>query len=171
MKRIFVDFDNTLVQTSKRLIEMVKASTGEVLHPVNIRDWHMMSSDQFVPYYHKPEFYQGVSFYPHAKKTLHNLVDSGWDVFIVTGYVKSPSLQNKADCIARSMPWFDIDNYFVALNQKWILEDGILIEDRPDTLDHFKGTKICFEQPYNVSVRGRVDLSTDNWEVIGAFLS
>lgn len=99
------------------------------------------------------EFWKTVKIEPGAKEALEILhARQDVEVFIVTSTSPESWTTKYEYCFKRLLPDFPVDN-IILTSRKDLINCNILIEDNPEFLRDFKGTKILLDKSYNKSVK------------------
>ena len=99
------------------------------------------------------EFWKTVEIEPEAKEALKILQTmQDVEVFIVTSTSPESWTTKYEYCFKRLLPDFPVDN-IILTSRKDLINCNILIEDNPEFLRDFKGTKILLDKSYNKSVK------------------
>ena len=99
------------------------------------------------------EFWKTVELEPGAKEALEILqARQDVEVFIVTSTSPESWTTKYEYCFKRLLPDFPVDN-IILTSRKDLINCNILIEDNPEFLNNFKGTKILLDKSYNKSVK------------------
>ena len=141
-KRILVDFDMTIVNSGKRIIELYQEDTGDCVMPYEgNEDKLTWGFDNFIPkeynalkYFSDPRLMDNLEFIEGAKETLEAL-SCYYDVYIITR--SSCNLDNKIEFIKKELPFIK-GTIFVSssdFTDKALFSndfDTVLIDDRVD---------------------------------------
>lgn len=99
------------------------------------------------------KFWKTVEIELGAKEALEILqVRRDVEVFIVTSTSPESWTTKYEYCFKRLLPDFPVDN-IILTSRKELINCNILIEDNPEFLRDFKGTKILLDKSYNKSVK------------------
>lgn len=102
---------------------------------------------------HKPGFWEMLPPYPGAVEFVKKLTEVGYDVYIATAPFPSEN------CMWEKKKWVDRVLYWlpptrtIFIHDKHILEGDMLIDDKPENLVSFTGTRVLFDRPWNRNLR------------------
>ena len=162
--KLFVDFDNTIVDSTKAICDMYnnhfKDKEGFVLaNPTKCMEWDfsdvctLANKETLEEYFNTKEFFKNLNIFYFARRTIKTLSDY-CDIYIVSiGDFKN--LSYKSEFIERELPF--IKNLILIRNENCNMDksivdmsDGILIDDNPHNLISSNAkNKILFGRDYN----------------------
>lgn len=162
MIRVAYDFDgvlNNLPEAWTNYLNSVfydntsEAKTVELKYYDMCRNFPNISYSSIMWPLCSSEFWKTVELEPGAKEALEILqVRQDVEVFIVTSTSAESWTTKYEYCFKRLLPDFPVDN-IILTSRKDLINCNILIEDNPEFLRGFKGTKILLDKSYNSSVK------------------
>lgn len=167
---LFIDFDGVIVDFNAQYCKVYNRHHN---HQITVKDftcWELEKCFPGIPLYCAEEsFYKNIELIPYVKEYLDKLHFSGSSLYIVTGTVPFRQLGYKYDALKRFFPWMT-EQRVITMWDKYLLGDGVLVDDNPNLLLKYSGKKVCVGYEYNKHVKGKVDLWSNNWQEIGKFL-
>ena len=116
------------------------------------------------------EFWKTVEIEPGAKEALEILqARQDVEIFIVTSTSPESWTTKYEYCFKRLLPDFPVDN-IILTSRKDLINCNILVEDNPEFLRDFKGTKILLSKSYNNSVKNDSFKHFNNHDEIVEFI-
>lgn len=182
MKYLFVDFDNTIVKTNKRCVELLNAKFNKNVNYHRIRkydfsDWFPEASKKDVDsLFENPLFFEGLELYEDAKDSLLRLSKILNPVIVTIGTKKN--LEMKKVWLSWNLPFItDIigleDNNHSKASVD--MSDGILIDDHINCLrsSNAKIKFLYYSQPAGEWQHMRIDdkfYVSDDWNEIAFYI-
>lgn len=164
IKTVYVDFDNTLVNTTKRIVDMYnedyqyyknfKKINPREVKTYGFKECECASEEAINQYFNSPRFFEGLGLMNNAYDVLKDINKRFKIVVVSMGY--SPNLKGKEEWIKKWLPFAS----FIGCNLKEVkdkshidMSDGILIDDSQSMLDSSNAVeKILFnpndEEPW-----------------------
>lgn len=169
---ILVDIDNTITNFSEVLLQANnnEYDTDYTYSQITSYDWFDKTFEDpwFITTRHY--FWNIVKINPEAIHTLESWVKQGHKVLLVTASYFSDALGRK---IEKTLEPFNPElinerNVIIAQDKSAIIGD-VMIDDFPDNLYSFNGTRICYAQPWNQDFNGSLRFS--DWNKINEAIS
>ena len=162
MIRVAYDFDgvlNNLPEAWTNYLNSVYYDKNDESKTVELKYYDMCKNFPDISYSSimwplcSSEFWKTVGIEPGAKEAIE-VLQSRQDVEVLIVTSTSPeSWTTKYECcFKRLFPDFPVDN-IILTSRKDLINCNILIEDNPEFLRDFKGTKILIDKSYNKSVK------------------
>lgn len=168
---ILVDIDSTVTNFGEALLSVLNDRSLGHDEPVyqysNIVSYDWFDKIYINPweYTHNKSFWDIVKVNPIAVTTLESWVKQGHKVLLVTASHFNDALGYK---IRKTLEPFNselINERNVIITQdKSVIMGDVMIDDFPDNLYSFNGTRICYAQPWNQDFNGSLRLS--DWDKI-----
>ena len=110
-------------------------------------------------------FWKAIPVKDQAKNIVRRLCNVH-DVYIVTTLWESYQgcARDKYNWIMKNLPFFDL-NKVIFESKKWLVDGDVIIDDKIENLEKFRGISVCFDQPYNKTVQATHRVK--NWSEIG----
>lgn len=163
IKTIYVDFDNTLVNTTQRIVDMYnedyqyykkfKKIKPEEIQTYGFKECECASEEAINQYFNSKRFFDELDFMDNADEILELFhYEQGYNITVVSmGY--SPNLKGKEEWVRNNLPFAN----FIGCNLKEVkdkshidMSDGILIDDTQKMLDTSNAiVKIPFDPSNN----------------------
>ncbi len=166
MKRIAIDMDDVMADTTARIIEWYERDFNT---SVNRADLIGKRISEFVPKEHErvindysrhPDVFKDLSIIPESQRVIEALTKE-YEVFIVTAAIAFPnSYLPKYEWLKEHFPFIDIRNV-VFCGHKYMIDADYMIDDHPRNLEHFKGKGLLFTTEHN-RLETRFE-RVDNW--------
>ena len=169
---LFVDIDGTLNDMTSVFLQ--KAYERGWIHSPNIpvKGWGLEDlfdaklsiekrEEMVNEIFCEKGFWYKLPVLPYAQKVMRKLIYS-YDTYIVTSpwYDSKTCLEEKKEWVQDFFPFFPIKN-LIFCNNKLLLKGNYIIDDKPSTIEGFKGTGILFNQSYNQSTVAHYKV--DDW--------
>lgn len=169
---ILVDIDNTITNFSEVLlfVNNINNKTKHSYTDITTYNWFAKTFDNPWMPTNTHHFWDGVQVHPKAVKTLEQWVKQGHKVLLVTASHFNNTLGYK---IRKTLEPFNPElinerNVIIAQDKSTIMGD-VMIDDFPDNLYSFNGTRICYAQPWNQDFNGSLRFS--DWNKINEAIS
>lgn len=166
MKRIAIDMDDVMSDTSGRKIEWYERDFGVKLDRSQMKGMYV---SQFVPKEHQkivsdysnhPDFFWNFGIIPECQRVVEALTEK-YEVFIVTAAIPFPNSYNaKYEWLREHFPFFDIRN-IVFCGHKYMIDADFMIDDHAYNFEKFKGKGLLFTCEHNMN-ETRYE-RVDNW--------
>ena len=181
-KTIYIDFDNTLVESNKKIIELINNKynvnkTEDDLIDYDYNSIFPITKEEKIEMFESDEFYKNLEMKPLAVEILEKYHDI-YEIIIVSNGTKL-NLQKKMDWIRKNIPY---DNFkFIGIDNcnpdksKINMKDAIQIDDNIFCLDSTNaGLKILYKDFNNFSWQsnygGKDILIVNTWNDINSIL-
>lgn len=171
---ILVDIDNTITNFSETLLKQIQKcfipARQYSYNDINCYEWfNKMLPNPWV-WTESEYFWNFVQVNPEAIKTLERWIKQGHKVYLVTASHFNNTLGYK---IRKTLEPFNPElinerNVIIAQDKSSIMGDA-MIDDFPDNLYSFNGTRICYAQPWNQDFNGSLRFS--DWNKINEAIS
>lgn len=153
MKRIAIDFDETLFPTLEKVLEIYnkRHSTDIEMSQITTYSFYDCLSadiaDELLELFVDKEVYDNLQPYKGAVKAVRSLIENGNEVYIATA-TNVKNMVWKEQLLQRHFPFVPKDNLIRICNKR-LLNVDILVEDSLDNLTKTFADRICFSQPWN----------------------
>lgn len=169
---ILVDIDSTITNFSKMLL-----LANNQLHNTNYRYTDITSYDWFDLTFMNPWkpteyqcFWNSVEVNPAAVTAIERWVRQGHQVYLCTASHFNDMVGYK---IKRTLepfnPKFINERNIIIAQDKSAIMGDVMVDDFPDNLYSFNGTRICYAQPWNQDFNGSLRFS--DWNKINEAIS
>lgn len=181
MKKLYIDFDCTIVNTIKAIVKLYNEDFKyykkyKYVDWTDINTWNFLecgcaSSEHINTYFNQQRFYDVLEYMDNAKEVLGRLGDKYKIIIVSMGY--SPNLKGKEIWINENIPYAK----FIGVNFKEYddkshidMSDGIYVDDNEKNLNTNAIENICFGDVYewNQNWEGR---RIYNWIELENYLS
>ena len=159
MKKLYVDYDGTIVNTIKTIVSLYNEDFKyykdyEYIHWEDINTWNFLecncaSSEYINTYFNQQRFYDNLEYMDNAKEVLDRLSKEYEIIIVSMGY--SPNLYGKKIWILENIPYAK----FIGVNFKEYpdkshidMSDDIYIDDNEKNLNTNAKENICFGKIY-----------------------
>ncbi len=154
--RIGVDVDDVLNNLLDCWIEIWNEESGQNVEPADCTNWDLhklipneKEYEQFIEIPTRPEFYERLEPIPLAQIILKELVNSGADVYILTGTYTQQHLM-KEQWIKKHYPYIPESNIIYApMGTKHLFNVDVMIEDSPIGIENFTCQVLLLNKEYN----------------------
>jgi 5'(3')-deoxyribonucleotidase len=171
--RIFVDIDDTIINTVTAWVRWLNADYGLNVKVEDIKEWDMCKAfpmlekqDVYSPLFDEV-FWETVEAFPEAIEVLERL-NKKHDVFFVSATHPSNVSNKVLRCVHRFFPYITSKQY-IFMYYKSFLDGDIIIDDRPENLIYSKCKyKFLIDKSHNQTFNCRdndVELAKD-WKWI-----
>lgn len=157
-KTIFLDFDDTIIDTAEAAYRIIERETGIKLDINNHFSYNIFEvydkqiADLFTTIVHRRDFYYEANFYDSEIEILKAIKDKGYKIKIWTRSRDSNVDVAKKEKI-EELPKGLIDGYISFNGAKASAGEGIYIDDSYGNLENLQHEKILIKRPWNVSYR------------------
>lgn len=152
---IYLDFDNTIVESNKRVIEIINQryktnKTESDLHDYGYQSIYPISNEEKLDIYASDEFFQGLELKPKVLSTILKYMQKYKIVVTTKGTFQN--LEKKRKWIIDNLPsgvgFIGINND--SLSKSSVdMKDGIQIDDVIDALDTNAKVKVLYKDGNN----------------------
>lgn len=149
---ILVDIDSTITNFGEVLlfVNNINNKTKYSYTDITTYDWFDETFGNPWTPTNSHHFWDGVQVHPQAVSTLEQWVEQGHKVYLVTASHFNNTLGYK---IRKTLEPFNPElinerNVIITQDKSTIMSD-VMIDDCVDNLVNFKGTRICYAQPWN----------------------
>ena len=153
MKRIVIDFDETLFPTLEKVLEIYNKRHDANLELSQITTYNLSDSfesnvaDELIELFIDKEVYSSLQPYKGAVKAIQALIEQGHEVYIATA-TDVRNMEWKEELLQKHFPFIPKKN-LIRIHNKSLLNVDVLIEDKLDNLRSTFADRVCFDQPWN----------------------
>lgn len=183
MTTIYLDFDNTMVETNKRVIEILNNRYGENKSEDDLKDYmyhsiHKISEQEKLSIFESDEFYANLCFKPH----IIDIISKNYDKFnwVITTKGTKSNLEKKFKWLDKHWPFkmerIGINTSDSNLSKSSVdMSNGIQIDDIRAALDTKATVKILYKNynnfPWQQVEPGDDVLVVNDWNDIDDILN
>lgn len=180
MKTIYLDFDNTMVESNKRIIEILNSKYHTSKTENDLKDYQFdsiypISEQEKLEMFESDEFYNGLEFKPQVLEVLNKYKDSY--NFIIVSKGTPNNLLKKQNWIIAHLPY---SLKFIGLSGQTFkkdeidMSDGIQIDDNFSCLKTNAALKILYKSfnqfPWQQPDSDDEYIAVNTWEEIDSIL-
>lgn len=153
MKRIALDFDETLFPTLEKVLEIYNKRHGTNFELSQITTYNLSDSfesdvaDELIELFVEKDVYSSLQPYKGAVKAVKTLVEQGHEVYIATS-TDVRNMEWKEQLLKKHFPFIPKNN-LIRIHNKALLNIDVLVEDKLDNLKSTFADRVCFTQPWN----------------------
>ena len=153
MRRIGIDFDETLFPTLEKVLEIYNKRHGTNIELSQITKYHLHDNftadvaDELIELFVEKDVYDCLQPYKGAIRAIKTIVEQGNEVYIAT----STDVRNmgwKEELLQKYFPFIPKKN-LIRIHNKALLNVDVLVEDKLDNLKSTFADRVCFNQPWN----------------------
>lgn len=166
MKRIAIDMDDVMADTSQRKLDWYERDFGVKLNKNDIKGRYVSDAipkehyNQVRAYSKHKDFFWNLNIMSESQRVVRALTQK-YDVYIVTAAIAYPnSYHAKYEWLREHFPFIDIRNV-VYCGHKHMIDADYLIDDHAYNLESFKGEGLLYTAPHNTDETRFERL--DNW--------
>lgn len=154
MRRIALDFDETLFPTLEKVLEVYNKRHGTNLELSQITTYNLSDSfdtevaDELIGLFVEKEVYSSLQPYKGAVRAVKTLVEQGHEVYVATA-TDVRNMEWKEELLQKHFPFIPKNN-LIRIHNKALLNVDVLVEDKMDNLTQTFADRVCFNQPWNV---------------------
>lgn len=154
MKRIAIDFDETLFPTLERVVDAYNKKHGTSIELVQITTYNLHESfpaevaDELLEFFVDKSIYDCLQPYKGAVRAVKTLVEQGHEIYVATS-TDVRNMEWKEELLQKHFPFIPKKN-LIRIHNKALLNVDVLVEDKMDNLTQTFADRICFNQPWNV---------------------
>jgi 5'(3')-deoxyribonucleotidase len=155
VRRIVINFDNTLFPTTERVIELYnkKHDTNLELSQITTYNLHdclpVEVADELLELFVDKETYVCLQPYKGAVRAVKTLVEQGHEVYVATS-TDVRNMEWKEELLQKHFPFIPKKN-LIRIHNKALLNVDVMIEDNMENLIQTFADRICFNQLWNQS--------------------
>ena len=173
MKRIAIDMDEVLADTSAKFLRVCNAEfqlslTKSQLAGKNV--WDAIGREHFPrlrEIVFQPDFFLDLAVMPDSQDVVRQL-SGRYEVFVSSSAMEvPPSFTAKFQWLAQNFPFIPPER-IVFCGDKSILDADYLIDDNARHFQRFRGEGILFSAPHNAGIEGY--RRVDSWRDVAALL-
>lgn len=153
MRRIVINFDNTLFPTAERVIELYnkKHNTNLELSQITTYNLHdclpVEVADELLELFVDKETYVCLQPYKGAVRAVKTLVEQGHEVYVATS-TDVRNMEWKEELLQKHFPFIPKQN-LIRIHNKSLLNVDVIIDDKLDNLKSTFADRVCFDQGWN----------------------
>jgi 5'(3')-deoxyribonucleotidase len=166
MKRIAIDMDDVMADTSQRKLDWYERDFGVKLNKNGIKGMYVTEAvpqehhEQVLAYSKHKDFFWDLKIIAESQRVIRALMEK-YEIYIVTAAIPFPNSYNaKYEWLRQYFPFIDIRNV-IYCGHKHIIDADFLIDDHAYNLESFKGEGLLFTAPHNTT-EDRFE-RMDNW--------
>lgn len=154
MKRIAIDFDETLFPTLENVLDIYNRRHNTNIEPSQITQYQLHDNfspdvaDEILELFVEKDVYASLQPYRGAIRAIKTLVEQGHEIYIATS-TDVRNLEWKEELIQKHFPFIPRNN-LIRIHNKALLNVDVLVEDKLDNLKSTFADRICFNQPWNI---------------------
>lgn len=154
MKKIAIDFDETLFPTLEKVLEIYNKRHETNFELSQITTYNLSDSfepdvaDELIELFIDKEVYSSLQPYKGAIKAVKTLVEQGHEVYVATA-TDVRNMEWKEELLKKYFPFIPKKN-LIRIHNKALLNVDVLVEDKLDNLKSTFADRVCFNQPWNV---------------------
>lgn len=155
MRKIAIDFDETLFPTFEKVLEIYNKRHGTSLEFSQITTYNISDSldaevaDELIELFVDKSVYDYLQPYKGAVKAVKTLVEQGHEVYIATA-TNVRNMEWKEELLQKYFPFIPKKN-LIRIYDKALLNVDVMIDDKMETLTQTFADRVCFDQPWNRS--------------------
>lgn len=153
MKRIAIDFDETLFPTLEKVVEAYNKRHGTNIELVQITTYNLHDSlptdvaDELLDLFVEKSVYDSLQPYKGAVRAVKAFVEQGHEVYVATS-TDVRNMEWKEELLQKYFPFIPKKN-LIRIYNKSLLNVDVLVDDKLDNLKSTFADRICFNQPWN----------------------
>jgi 5'(3')-deoxyribonucleotidase len=151
---IYLDMDGVLVDLTNGWLPYLNEVSGKNIAPEDVDMWGIEKVFD-IPFskarkpLHRPGFWEDLPPYPKAVEFVETLDMMGHMVYIATTpFPSEVCAWGKKQWCENHLP-FLAPNRLILIHDKFRLHGDMLVDDKPENLVPFRGTRVLFNQPWN----------------------
>jgi len=150
---IGIDLDDVLWDTLTAWLDRYNEVTDDDVSTFDVKSWdiaqYIKKGNRDILFYvlEQDDFWETVKPKPKSQEYLKQLIDDGYDIYIVTAsYYKN--LRKKMERFFELYPFLNFSNVIIT-STKQMIDLDLLIDDNPENLCDGSYRKILFDAPHN----------------------
>ena len=153
MKRIAIDFDETLFPTLEKVLEVYNKCHETNIELTQITAYSLSESlgadiaDELIKLFVDKSIYDSLQPYKGAIRAVKTLVEQGHEIYIATS-TDVRNMEWKEELLHKYFPFIPKNN-LIRIHNKTLLNVDVLIEDKLENLKSTFADRVCFDQPWN----------------------
>jgi 5'(3')-deoxyribonucleotidase len=153
MKRIALDFDETLFPTIEKILEIYNKKHDASLELSQVTTYNIYDSfdtsvaDELIELFVDKSVYNNLQPYKGAVRAVKTLVEQGHEVYVATAS-DMRNMEWKEQLLQKHFPFIPKHN-LIRIHNKALLNVDVLVEDNIDTLKTTLVDRVCFDQTWN----------------------
>ena len=154
MRKIAIDFDETLFPTLEKVVEIYNKRHNTNLELSQITTYNLSGSlepeiaDELIEMFVEKEVYSSLQPYKGSIRSIKCLVEQGHEVYIATS-TDVRNMEWKEKLLQKHFPFIPKQN-LIRIHNKALLNVDVMVEDKLDNLVQTFADRICFNQPWNI---------------------
>lgn len=153
MRRIAIDFDETLFPTLQKAIEIYNQKHNTSLDVSQITMYNLHDNfpaevaDELLELFIDKETYSSLQPYKGAVRAVKTLVEQGYEIYIATS-TDVRNMEWKEEVLQKYFPFVPKKN-LIRIHNKALLNVDVLVDDSLDNLKSTFADRVCFDQNWN----------------------
>ncbi len=174
MRSIAIDVDGTVSNMHQSLLDLYNEDWHDNLTADKITDWDIAQfvkpecGEKIYEYFSHPDLYRNSELISGSLKNVTILRKSGFHIIWATTAAKG-SEGRKKEYLSQKYLLYPHDEY-IETGMKYLIDADYMIDDFWENFYGFTGTKILYQQPWNIGHRDECDISFNNWDSISKFI-
>jgi 5'(3')-deoxyribonucleotidase len=155
VRRIVINFDNTLFPTMERVIELYNKTHDTNLELSQITTYNLHDclpvevADELLELFVDKETYVCLQPYKGAVRAVKTLVEQGHEVYVATS-TDVRNMEWKEELLQKHFPFIPKQN-LIRIHNKALLNVDVIIDDKLDNLKSTFADRVCFSQLWNIN--------------------
>lgn len=156
MRRIAIDFDETLFPTLEKVIEVYNKRHNTNLELSQITTYDLYNNfpaevtDELLELFVDKNIYDTLQPYKGAVRAVKTLIEQGNEVYVATS-TDVRNMEWKEELLQKHFPFIPKKN-LIRIYNKALLNVDVLVEDKLENLIQTFADRVCFSQPWNIDV-------------------
>lgn len=154
MRRIAIDFDETLFPTLEKVIDAYNKKHSTSIELAKITTYNLHESlpvevaDELLELFVEKSIYDSLQPYKGAVRAVKTLIEQGHEIYVATS-TDVRNMEWKEELLQKHFPFIPKKN-LIRIHNKALLNVDVLVEDKMDNLTQTFADRVCFNQPWNV---------------------
>jgi len=152
--RIFIDMDETTVDLFSDWLSLYNHDYNDTLTIEGVTTWDVAKfakpecGVKIYEYLYQKGLFKNLKALPGATGFVRKLHEDGHEVHLVTASPGPVAAKEKLEWVADNFPFLP-DRRVMTVYDKWLLDGDIIIDDKPLTLEKFKGHSLSLMRPWS----------------------
>ena len=173
MKKAFIDMDGVLCDWFSEFKIRAELFYNKKIKLEDIKGYDMhnyidLDSEEINSIFSSNQFFKNLEPLKEAISGFNYISSLDLDVYIATKADTPDAIYDKFMWVKNNLVYFDTRK-IIFISNKELLRGDIIIDDCPMCLENFKGTSVCFNQPYNKNCNS--DYRVNNWLKCSSLIS
>ena len=153
MRRIGIDFDETLFPTLEKVIEIYNKRHGTNIEISQITTYRLHDNfptdvaDELLELFVDRDVYSSLQPYKGAVRAVKTLIEQGNEIYVATS-TDVRNMEWKEELLQKYFPFIPKNN-LIRIHNKSLLNLDVLIEDKLENLINTFADRVCINQPWN----------------------